>query len=603
MTQTFKVAASVGTMHYPFDRFVRWLEPWTLKNRAEVVFQHGFTRPMKDSENHTMLAPGELLEHYRTADAIVLQGGAGGLMDARKAGRIPIVVPRAPARREHVDDHQLVMCRKLADEGHVYVAESAEDLTVLLDGVRAGTISTRVKSQRPTPGVHHAVRRLASGPRRERRIERGALTLVAPMRSPRRTAHAVALRVVHRGLLSHALALAVAVLLSRRLDLSVTYAAVTIGAVALGLVGSLAYLPPYDRARSARPALSLIFLAGVGLMGALLAGMNDSTRLRQSLGVVLAAAVTLGAGAIAHRLLFRRTPTVLVGDEPAVRRLAIRWARSRDVKVVASCAWRSGSKPDIPDESLSELVPEVMAAVARNNARSVVIASERSLASPTLRDLSMALRRMGVDGVVLADGGDDRLQQVRPRAVAGQVGLETRPVAENRFSDVVKAIVDRVGAALGLVVLSPLLVVVGLAVRLTSRRPAILRQARTGRDGRSFVMNTFRTEESSKLGRFLRRTSMDELPRLYNVLKGDMSLVGPRPSPPSETVRYDDRRWRRLRVRPGMTGLCQVSGRSTLLPAEQTRIDLQYVDHWNLRLDARILLRTLRVALNRDVAR
>ena len=82
-----------------------------------------------------------------------------------------------------------------------------------------------------------------------------------------------------------------------------------------------------------------------------------------------------------------------------------------------------------------------------------------------------------------------------------------------------------------------------------------------------------------------------------------MSLVGPRPSPPSETVRYTDRMWRRLSVRPGVTGLSQVSGRSRLSPEETISIDLQYIDHWNLRLDARILARTLGVALSRDVTR
>nr|AIA88417.1 CAZy families GT1 protein [uncultured Rothia sp.] len=95
--------ASVGTYHHPFDRFVDWLEPWTGERGAQVVFQHGSTRPIEGATNLTMMAPDELLEHYRRADVVVLQGGAGGVMDARRAGRIPIVVPRVPVGHEVVD--------------------------------------------------------------------------------------------------------------------------------------------------------------------------------------------------------------------------------------------------------------------------------------------------------------------------------------------------------------------------------------------------------------------------------------------------------------------------------------------------------------------
>jgi lipopolysaccharide/colanic/teichoic acid biosynthesis glycosyltransferase/UDP-N-acetylglucosamine transferase subunit ALG13 len=611
VSESFTVVASVGTYHHPFDRFVQWLEPWAMKNRASVVFQHGSTRPMRGSENHEVLSPKELLRHYRAADAIVLQGGAGGVMDARKAGRIPIVVPRIPIDQEVVDDHQVVLCRRLAEMGVVHVAESAADLARLLDGTRAGTIPSRVRSRRDTPGVRQAVSLLGSGQTTSSyRLERGEVTLSPRLRQRWPSVRNMATSLIHRGLLGYVLAFATAVVLLDRVQLSTSYEAMTLGAVGAWLLCSFTVLPAYERARSFQPVLWFVAALGVGLMIALLAGTEGMPDLRRAVGVGLASAAVICASSAFARLVFRRTPTVLVGDEPSVRRLANRWHEREDVKVVATCAWRNGRKHAIPENSLSELMPQVLGAVARNHARSVVIASEESLTTPTLRDLAWALQRAGVECVVLANG-NAKGENVRARQVVDQMALTTRPPAERVVATAAKAAFDRLVAALALVVLAPLLISVGLAVRLTTRHPAILRQARTGRDGRTYGMYTFRTLIArpaadlriSRLGRFLRKTSIDELPRLVNVLKGDMSLVGPRPSPPSETVRYTDRMWRRLSVRPGVTGLSQVSGRSRLSPEETISIDLQYVDHWNLRLDARILARTLGVALTRDVTR
>lgn len=613
MSETFNVVASVGTYHHPFDRFVQWLEPWAMSNRATVVFQHGSTRPMRGSENHEVLSPKELLQHYRAADAIVLQGGAGGVMDARKAGRIPIVVPRIPVDQEIVDDHQVLLCRRLAEMGVVHVAESAADLARLLDGTRAGTVPSRVRSRHSSPGVREAVRLLASGPTPSGypyRVEHGAVTLAPRLRRQWPSPRILAGYVIHRGLLGYLLAMVTALVLVDRAPLSTSYQAVTLGAVGALLLCSFGMLPAYERARSFKPELWFVASLGVGLMAALLAGTDVSTEVRDALTVGLGSAAVLGASSAVVRVLFKRTPTVLVGDEGSVRRLANRWIERKDVKVVATCAWRNDGRHAIPENSLSELMPQVLGAVSRNHARSVVIASEESLTTPTLRDLAMALQRAGVECVVLANG-DTKGQNVRARQVVDQMALTTRPPAERVVTMAFKAALDRVVSALALLVLAPLLVAVAIAVRVTCRQPAILRQARTGRDGHTYGMYTFRTviakpgspTRITGLGRFLRKTSIDELPRLVNVLKGDMSLVGPRPSPPSETVRYTDRMWRRLSVRPGVTGLSQVSGRSRLSPEETISIDLQYVEHWNLRLDARILARTLRVALTRDVTR
>jgi len=189
-----------------------------------------------------------------------------------------------------------------------------------------------------------------------------------------------------------------------------------------------------------------------------------------------------------------------------------------------------------------------------------------------------------------------------------------------------KRVLDVFVAAFLLALLSPLLLLVALLVRLTSRGPTIFRQERAGRNGRVFTLYKFRTmvEGAEKdranlesknemegpvfkikddprvtgLGKFLRRTSIDELPQLWNILKGDMSLVGPRPLPLYEVEKFEPWQRRRMSMRPGITCLWQVSGRSKVVSfTDWMRLDLEYVDHWSLRLDVKILLRTIPAVL------
>src|SRR5690606_7697210 len=189
-----------------------------------------------------------------------------------------------------------------------------------------------------------------------------------------------------------------------------------------------------------------------------------------------------------------------------------------------------------------------------------------------------------------------------------------------------KNVMDRVAAALGLVLLAPLFLVVAIAIKLSDPGPVFFRQWRVGYEGRVFRVWKFRTmytdaeerraalldqNESDghlfkirndprifPLGRFLRATSIDELPQLINVLKGEMSLVGPRPLPAEDGDYLGDVR-RRLLVRPGITGLWQVSGRSDLSWDEAVRLDLYYVDNWSFAYDLHILWRTIGVVLTR----
>jgi lipopolysaccharide/colanic/teichoic acid biosynthesis glycosyltransferase len=207
----------------------------------------------------------------------------------------------------------------------------------------------------------------------------------------------------------------------------------------------------------------------------------------------------------------------------------------------------------------------------------------------------------------------------------------------SRAAMVVKRTIDIVGSLVALLVLSPLLLLVPVVIRLTSPGPALFRQSRVGAGGRTFTLVKFRTmvvnnddsalreavrreldgtregEDGSfkllhdprvtSVGRLLRRTSFDELPQLFNVLLGQMSLVGPRPALPWEVAMFPAELRRREQVLPGLTGLWQVSGRSQLGTSDMLRLDVEYVDSWSLGLDLSILVRTVPVLLRGDGAR
>jgi sugar transferase EpsL len=177
-----------------------------------------------------------------------------------------------------------------------------------------------------------------------------------------------------------------------------------------------------------------------------------------------------------------------------------------------------------------------------------------------------------------------------------------------RRDDALKRAIDLVGASIALALLSPLLAVVAIAVRVRMGSPVLFRQERPGRDGHPFLMTKFRTmtdrrapdgallPDSDRLtmfGRFLRRTSIDELPELLNVVRGDMSLVGPRPLLMEYLPLYSAAQARRHEVRPGITGWAQVNGRNAVTWDEKFALDVWYVDHRSTRLDLEILGKTI----------
>jgi lipopolysaccharide/colanic/teichoic acid biosynthesis glycosyltransferase len=184
-------------------------------------------------------------------------------------------------------------------------------------------------------------------------------------------------------------------------------------------------------------------------------------------------------------------------------------------------------------------------------------------------------------------------------------------------SDVVKRLFDLVVASTSLVLLSPVIAGIALALRLHQGPPVLFRQLRPGLRGEPFTIFKFRTMGTTdgrdadgdgpvgeprvtRLGRWLRSTSLDELPELWNVVKGDMSLVGPRPLLMDYLPRFTPEQGRRHEVRPGITGLAQVSGRNGITWEQKFALDLRYVDEHDLRMDLDILLRTVGTVLSRD---
>ena len=230
--------------------------------------------------------------------------------------------------------------------------------------------------------------------------------------------------------------------------------------------------------------------------------------------------------------------------------------------------------------------------------------------------------------IVAWDVGTLDLPETTDTAVLGRANVGSRRA--NRPSRWIKAAVDGVGAAILLVLVSPLLLALMVGVWIDSPGPAIFRQVRVGKDGRLFQVLKLRTMVSdaedlkagllayneydgvlfkmrqdprvTRFGALLRRSSLDELPQLVNVLRGEMSLVGPRPSLPVEVAAMEPDTLRRFKVRPGITGLWQVSGRSNLGWDEAKMLDTYYADNWTIVGDVSILLRTAKAVVSADGA-
>jgi exopolysaccharide biosynthesis polyprenyl glycosylphosphotransferase len=242
------------------------------------------------------------------------------------------------------------------------------------------------------------------------------------------------------------------------------------------------------------------------------------------------------------------------------------------------------------------------------------------MTSPWLRRVGWLLEGTGVDLVVAPALTDVAGPRIHTRPVAGLPLIHVEAPEFTGGRKLVKYTVDRAMALLATLLVLPLMLVIAIAIKLDSRGPVFFRQVRVGQGGREFGVYKFRSmvinadrmlnhltghnetdglmfkmrrdPRITRVGRFLRKWSLDELPQLFNVLLGHMSLVGPRPPLPAEVARYSGDVRRRLLVKPGMTGLWQVSGRSDLSWEDGIRLDLYYVENWSLAADLSILWKT-----------
>jgi exopolysaccharide biosynthesis polyprenyl glycosylphosphotransferase len=262
--------------------------------------------------------------------------------------------------------------------------------------------------------------------------------------------------------------------------------------------------------------------------------------------------------------------------------------------------------------------------VMDTNANGVIVATT-AIDADTCNDLARTLVEAGVHvelSSTLRDVASQRLL-VRPLGRYPVVCLE--PVRRRGWRGFAKRTFDVVVASAGLVVSLPVMAVVAALIKIDSSGPVFFRQRRIGKDGELFTIYKFRTmtvdaelrlaeleaeneadgplfkirndPRATRVGRFLRRFSIDEIPQLFNVLRGEMSMVGPRPALPSEAAKWAPRLRQRLMVKPGLTGMWQVNGRSNTTFDEYERLDLYYVDNWSLITDMIIILRTVPVLL------
>jgi exopolysaccharide biosynthesis polyprenyl glycosylphosphotransferase len=325
-----------------------------------------------------------------------------------------------------------------------------------------------------------------------------------------------------------------------------------------------------------------------------------------------------------ERGLFMST-VALVGHEQAVRQLAseLRRSVSHGLHPVCCCLVNSPHTQEVDGIPVLGDFNDV-ASVSRNlNLDMVVILAGPEIDGHKIRDLAWQLEMTGTGLCVSTPLIDVGAGRTKVRSVAGATLVE---VSHTRLSGgrlFLKSVFDKCAAAAALFLLAPLLVAIALIIKISDHGPALFTQVRIGKDGQPFKIYKFRTMVTdaearlsairaanefdgvlfkirrdprvTRVGAILRKRSLDELPTLFNVLRGDMSLVGPRPALPDEAAVYADHVRRRLTVKPGVTGLWQVNGRSDLSWDESVRLDLRYVENWSLVLDLQILWETISV--------
>jgi exopolysaccharide biosynthesis polyprenyl glycosylphosphotransferase len=386
-----------------------------------------------------------------------------------------------------------------------------------------------------------------------------------------------------------------------------------------------------------------ILNAGVGLIAAI-ALFSYAINLELSRGYVLIALPTTTLIDLASRYAIRKRlhrqrdsghcllSVVAVGHEAAVADLVRELHRDRyhGLTVVGACVAQPSECAEVLGVPVYGGLDDVTAAVHAFGADTVAVLACPEMDGIKLRRLAWDLEKAGTDLCVSPALLDVAGPRTTIRPTAGLTLLHVDHPQLSGFRLLIKGLFDRCVAAGALIILSPLIALLALTIWLHDRGPALFTQTRVGKDGRTFRIYKFRTmvvdaekrrEELlesndhdgilfklrndpriTAVGAHLRRWSIDELPQLVNVFLGDMSLVGPRPALPDEAAQYADHVRRRLVVKPGLTGLWQVSGRSDLSWEESVRLDLRYVENWSFALDLQIMWKTCSAMVRRSGA-
>lgn len=324
-----------------------------------------------------------------------------------------------------------------------------------------------------------------------------------------------------------------------------------------------------------------------------------------------------------HQWLTRRV--VLVGNPQHVKELLNVVQRERWLGYyVVGALVPAGSNVDELDLPVLGSPEEAIDIVDTRDIDVVIFGEGAFPSSRGFRRMAWALESHNAQMIVAPALTDIASQRIQVRPVAGIPLVGVEPPSTQQAGRWMKRTFDIVGASLVLLMASPILIGTALAIKLDDGGPIIFRQTRVGRYGEHFQMLKFRSMVTNaeeilkslknqgpnevmfkmekdpritKIGHFIRRFSIDELPQLWNVLRGDMSLIGPRPALPREVALYAPHVHRRLEVRPGLTGLWQVSGRSNLSWDDTVRLDLYYVDNWSMTQDVSIMAQTAKAVL------
>ncbi|WP_240658565.1 sugar transferase [Microbacterium sp. CPCC 204701] len=317
---------------------------------------------------------------------------------------------------------------------------------------------------------------------------------------------------------------------------------------------------------------------------------------------------------------------IVVGERSKIGHIAGQINRTPDSGFVIVAALAPGERAPIAGVPVLGDYSEAGEVVDDVGADTVIIAGSDHLDPVAMRRLGWEMADRDVNWVVAPALTDVAGPRIHARPVAGLPLVHVDFPTLEGYARVAKRTFDIIGSSLIILLLSPVMIATAIAIRADGPGPTFYRQTRIGRRGREFGMLKFRSMAANaddqlaslldvqgttdkplfkvtndpritRVGRVIRKYSIDELPQLFNVLAGEMSLVGPRPQRAAEVALYDDDAHRRLLVKPGMSGLWQVSGRSTLTWEDAVRLDLYYVENWSFTQDIQILFRTVRAVL------